>query len=161
MLNTSYLDLHNAIPYGEIIYTGPIDDVFRLSLRQAPISFYFVRVCHPRQARIPAGAGRQLPIDYAYTRCTEFKYLTGQEHAKTTVVYEYPPPRETLTTPSRDRKTRALSEIPDAGVGHTKQSIFAGRLGTYKYYNMDQVVAQALTLYASSSRRIAVSSAAG
>ena len=25
---------------------------------------------------------------------------------------------------------------------------FLGRLGTYKYYNMDQVVAQALTLYA-------------
>jgi UDP-galactopyranose mutase len=84
------------------------------------------------------------PNDYAYTRVTEFKHLTGQEHAKTTLVYEYPcaegDPYYPVPRPENARlynQYRALAEM-------TPNVHFVGRLATYKYYNMDQVVAQAL-----------------
>ena len=87
------------------------------------------------------------PNEHAYTRITEFKYLTGQKHSKTSVVYEfpkddgdpyYPVPRAENAALYRRYHARALAE---------RNVYFAGRLATYKYYNMDQVVAQALTLF--------------
>ena len=30
------------------------------------------------------------PNDFDYTRVTEFKHLTGQQHSQTSIVYEYP-----------------------------------------------------------------------
>jgi UDP-galactopyranose mutase len=103
------------------------------------------------------------PNEHAYTRVTEFKYLTGQEHAKTTLVYEfskadgdpyYPVPQP--QNAALYRKYQDLAEL-------TRGVHFLGRLGTYKYYNMDQVVAQALTLHAKlagiSRRAVAVSAA--
>jgi UDP-galactopyranose mutase len=82
---------------------------------------------------------------------TEFKYLSGQEHAKTTVVYEYPraegDPYYPVPRPENAVLYRQYQELAEATPG----VYFLGRLGTYKYYNMDQVVAQALTLYAKMS----------
>ncbi len=87
------------------------------------------------------------PNEYAYTRCTEFKYLTGQEHRKTTVIYEYPKsqgdPYYPVPRPENAELYRKYQMLASATTGVH----FVGRLGTYKYYNMDQVVAQALKLY--------------
>ena len=77
---------------------------------------------------------------------TEFKCLTGQEHHKTSIVFEHPravgDPYYPIPQPQNAElyaKYKAMAEaLPNVH--------FAGRLGTYKYYNMDQVVAQALTL---------------
>jgi UDP-galactopyranose mutase len=84
------------------------------------------------------------PNDYAYTRSTEFKYLTGQEHAKTTLVFEYPcadgDPYYPIPRAENAEVYRQYRTLADATPGVT----FVGRLATYKYYNMDQVVAQAL-----------------
>jgi UDP-galactopyranose mutase len=88
------------------------------------------------------------PNEYAYTRCTEFKYLTGQEHAKTTVVYEYPKAAGDPYYPVPRRENGELYRKYQMLASATPHVHFAGRLGTYKYYNMDQVVAQALKLYA-------------
>jgi UDP-galactopyranose mutase len=88
------------------------------------------------------------PNENAYTRVTEFKYLTGQEHPKTTLVYEYAKaegdPYYPVPQPQNAELYRQYQELAEATPGVH----FIGRLGTYKYYNMDQVVAQALTLYA-------------
>ena len=78
---------------------------------------------------------------------TEFKYLSGQEHPKTTLVYEFAKgdgdPYYPVPQPQNAALYRKYQELADATPGVH----FLGRLGTYKYYNMDQVVAQALTLY--------------
>jgi UDP-galactopyranose mutase len=88
------------------------------------------------------------PNENAYTRVTEFKYLTGQEHPKTTLVYEYAKatgdPYYPVPQPANAALYRKYQELADA----TSGVHFLGRLGTYKYYNMDQIVAQALTLHA-------------
>jgi UDP-galactopyranose mutase len=87
------------------------------------------------------------PNEYAYTRVTEFKYLTGQEHPLTSIVYEFPKaegdPYYPIPRPDNATLYKKYPELADATPGVH----FVGRLGTYKYYNMDQVVAQALTLY--------------
>ena len=88
------------------------------------------------------------PNEHLYTRVTEFKHLTGQEHRKSSLVYEYPmaegDPYYPVPRPENTelyKKYQALAEErPDVH--------FVGRLATYKYYNMDQVVAQALSVYA-------------
>ena len=86
-------------------------------------------------------------MSQAYTRITEFKHLTGQRHEKTSIVYEYPTaegdpyypiPRKENMDIYNKYKTLAASEL---------NTLFTGRLGTYKYYNMDQVVAQSLAMF--------------
>ena len=75
-----------------MIYTGPIDEFFDYRYGKLP---YRVAAVPARDARRRSSSSRSAivnyPNDYAYTRITEFKHLTGQEHAKTTsIVYEYP-----------------------------------------------------------------------
>ena len=86
------------------------------------------------------------PNEHPYTRVTEFKYLTGQEHPKTSVVYEYPmadgDPYYPVPRPENAEIYKKYKALAD----QTPGVHFVGRLATYKYYNMDQVVAQALTL---------------
>ena len=87
------------------------------------------------------------PNDYEFTRVTEFKHLTGQEHPKTSIVYEYSRAEGDPYYPIPRRENadiyKKYQHLADESGIH-----FVGRLATYKYYNMDQVVAQALTLYA-------------
>ena len=95
-------------------------------------------------------AGRRsstIPNEHPYTRVTEFKYLTGQEHPKTSVVYEYPQAEGDPYYPVPRPENAALYKQYQALAERTPDVHFVGRLATYKYYNMDQVVAQALTLY--------------
>ena len=87
------------------------------------------------------------PNEHPYTRITEFKYLTGQEHAKTSVVYEIPTAEGDPYYPVPRPENNALYRQYKALADDTSGVHFVGRLATYKYYNMDQVVAQALKTF--------------
>ncbi len=87
------------------------------------------------------------PNEQLYTRVTEFKYLTGQEHAKTAVVYEYPCDEGDPYYPVPRPENAELYKQYKALADETPEVHFVGRLATYKYYNMDQVVAQALATF--------------
>jgi UDP-galactopyranose mutase len=99
------------------------------------------------QDRHQAVAVINYPNEYLYTRVTEFKYLTGQEHHKTTLVYEYPKASGDPYYPIPKSENTELYRKYQMLAAATKGVYFVGRLATYKYYNMDQVAAQALTLY--------------
>jgi UDP-galactopyranose mutase len=145
-LDTDYRELQKTVGYRHLIYTGPIDAFF--DHRYGPLPYRSLRFkfeTHPVERFQPA-AVINYPNDYEYTRVTEFKYLTGQRHPCTTVVYEYPcdqgDPYYPVPRPENAvlyRKYQALAEA-DPTVK------FVGRLATYRYYNMDQVVGQALAL---------------
>ncbi len=148
MLNTDYQEVMDCIPHRELIYTGPIDEFFDFRFGKLPYrSLEFRFETHDRP-RVQPVATINYPNEHAYTRVTEFKHLTGQRHHKTTVVYEYPRAEGEPYYPVPRRENAELykryQELADATPG----VYFVGRLATYKYYNMDQVVAQALTLYA-------------
>jgi UDP-galactopyranose mutase len=87
------------------------------------------------------------PNDNPFTRVTEFKHLTGQEHPKTSIVFEYSCAEGDPYYPI-PRSENALIYRQYQELAEQEGIHFVGRLATYKYYNMDQVVAQALTLYA-------------
>ena len=88
------------------------------------------------------------PNDQPYTRVTEYKHLTGQRHAKTSVTFEYSRSQGDPYYPIPRPENAAVYARYKAEADRLTDVQFVGRLATYKYYNMDQVVAQALTTYA-------------
>jgi len=146
MLNTDYAELKDEFAFRDLIFTGPVDEYFDYCYGKLPYrSLQFDHQTHDKP-RYQEAAVVNYPNEHPYTRITEFKYLTGQEHAKTSIVFEYPraegDPYYPIPQPQNAElyaKYKAMAEaLPNVH--------FAGRLGTYKYYNMDQVVAQALML---------------
>ena len=160
MLNADYREVQKAIPHKEVIYTGPVDEYFDYRYGRLPYrSLRFqVRNLNDTPRHQPV-AVINYPNENLYTRVTEFKYLTGQEHHKTSVVYEYPQANGDPYYPIPRSENAELYRKYQMLAAATESVHFVGRLATYKYYNMDQVVAQALTLYAkitSQSRRDAL-----
>lgn len=147
MLNTDYKEIENTIPYREMIYTGPIDYYFNYCFGKLPyrsIDFKF----ETHESEVFQATGTiNYPNEHPYTRVTEFKYLTGQKHPKTTVVYEYPKAEGDPYYPVPRAENTELYNKYRHLAAKEKHVHFAGRLGTYKYYNMDQVVAQSLAIF--------------
>lgn len=147
MLNTDYRDVEKLIPYREMIYTGPVDAYFGYRYGKLPyrsLEFKFETV---DAARFQPTGTVNYPNEQPYTRITEFKHLTGQEHHATSLVYEYPmaegDPYYPVPRPENAEVYKKYKALADA----TSGVHFVGRLATYRYYNMDQVVAQALKTY--------------
>jgi len=148
LLGADFREVAGEVEFRETIYTGPVDEYFDYRFGKLPYrSLRFHHETHDRQVFQPAPVVNY-PNEHCYTRVTEFKYLTGQEHRKTSVVYEYPcddgDPYYPVPRPENAELYRRYKALADA----TPHVHFTGRLGTYRYYNMDQVVAQALALYA-------------
>ncbi len=147
MLNTDYKDVIDIIPHKKLIYTGPVDDYFNNCYGKLPYrSIDFKFETFDMEFFQPTGTVNY-PNNHAYTRITEFKYLTGQKHLKTSIVYEYPTaegdPYYPIPCPENNSMYKKYKLLADT----LPNVYFTGRLGTYKYYNMDQVVAQSLALY--------------
>jgi UDP-galactopyranose mutase len=147
LLNTDYAEIEGTIPYSEVIFTGPIDEFFDHRFGRLPyrsLRFEHVTVDTPMAQPV---AVLNYPNQHAYTRVTEFKHLTGQVHPKSSLVFEYPTEEGDPYYPIPTQENGELYKKYQALARQTPGVHFAGRLGTYKYYNMDQVTAQALTLY--------------
>jgi UDP-galactopyranose mutase len=147
MLNCDYREIADEIEYGEMIYTGPVDSFFDYRYGKLPYrSLEFKHETHDTEVFQEAPVVNY-PQNQPYTRITEFKYLTGQTHQKTSIVYEYPQaegdPYYPIPRPENASIYAKYKALADAEEGVH----FVGRLATYKYYNMDQIVAQALTVY--------------
>jgi UDP-galactopyranose mutase len=147
MLQTDYKQVIDSIPYKHMIYTGPIDSYFDYCYGKLPyrsLEFKFETI--ESETFQPTGTVNY-PNEQAYTRITDFKYLTGQKHPKTTVVYEFPKaegdPYYPIPRPENADIYRKYQQL----AAQMENTYFVGRLATYKYYNMDQVVAQSLTLF--------------
>ena len=147
LLNCDYREVEKDIPFREMIYTGPVDAFFDYRYGKLPYrSLEFKHVTH----NVPVYQSAPVinyPNEHLYTRVTEFKYLTGQEHAKTSIVYEFPQSEGDPYYPVPRKENAAIYAQYKALADDTPDVHFVGRLATYKYYNMDQIVAQALTVY--------------
>ncbi len=147
MLSTDYLEVVNRYPRAKVVYTGPIDEYFDYRFGRLPYrSLRFEHRTHDQEKFQPAPVVNY-PNEHAYTRITEFKYLTGQTHDKTSIVYEYPcdggEPYYPVPRPENAQVYEKYRELAAATTG----VYFCGRLANYRYFNMDQVVAQALHLF--------------
>jgi UDP-galactopyranose mutase len=146
MLNTDYHEILDTIPFKKMIFTGPVDEYFDYCYGKLPYrSIQFKFETHEREQFQETGT-INYPNDYAFTRITEFKHITGQNHPKTSVVYEFPTadgdPYYPIPRPENAELYKRYQEL-----AVNSDVYFIGRLASYKYYNMDQVVAQALSLF--------------
>jgi len=147
MLQTDFRDVRRELTYKRVIFTGPVDEFFDYRFGKLPYrSLRFEHVTLNKAWHQPV-AVVNCPQAHDYTRVTEYKHLTGQEHARTSLTYEYPSdegdpyypvPRPQNTATYKRYEQLALSQ---------RDVWFAGRLATYRYYNMDQVVGQALATF--------------
>jgi UDP-galactopyranose mutase len=147
MLNCDYREIINQISFKEMIYTGPVDAFFDYRYGKLPYrSLEFKHESHDTE-HFQIAPVVNYPNEQAYTRITEFKYLTGQEHKKTSIVYEFPKAEGDPYYPI-PRKENADIYAKYKVLADARSDVhFVGRLATYKYYNMDQIVAQALMTY--------------
>ena len=147
MLNTDYREIVDLVPWKHMVYTGPIDAFFNYRHGRLPYRSLEFRHVNLAQEQFQPVGTVNYPNDYAYTRISEFKHITGQKHACTSVVYEFPCAEGDPYYPVPRAENAELYRKYEAEAETLDNVTFVGRLATYKYYNMDQVVAQALTLY--------------
>jgi UDP-galactopyranose mutase len=147
LLKAGYRDVMNEVKFKELIFTGPVDEFFDYRHGRLPYRCLdFKHETHHKPV-FQSAPVVNYPNEYAYTRITEFKYLTGQEHALTSIVYEFPRAEGDPYYPIPRPDNAALYKKYQALAEATPEVHFVGRLATYRYYNMDQVVGQALTMY--------------
>ena len=147
MLNTDYRDVLGEVNYKKMIFTGPVDEYFDYRFGKLPyrsIEFKFETL---DQEQFQETGTINYPNDYAFTRITEFKYLSGQKNKKTSVVYEFPKSEGDPYYPIPKPDNATLYQRYRELTLQMENTYFVGRLATYKYYNMDQVVAQALSTF--------------
>ena len=151
---TEYRDVLAKIAVRHTIFTGPIDDYF--GRRFGPLPYRSLRFVHRHldQAQFqPVGVVNYPDAGRPYTRITEYKHLTGQTHPGTSISYEYPCATGEPYYPVPNAANAALRQRYEELAEGDPDATFIGRLGTYRYLNMDQVVGQALAAYARLMRR--------
>lgn len=145
-LEVDYFADREAWRAGHIIYTGPIDRFFDYQLGKLPYrSLSFVHEHLSDTEWLQQTGTINFPNDFAYTRVTEFKHLTGQSSAGTSIVREYPQAEGDPYYPIPRPENEALFKQYEALARETPGVTFVGRLAQYRYYNMDQVVGAALS----------------
>ncbi|HYH22460.1 MAG TPA: UDP-galactopyranose mutase [Azospirillum sp.] len=148
MLNADYREVAREVKYDSLIFTGPIDEYFDYRYGKLPYrSLRFRHETAEQEWFQPVAVVNYPGEEVPYTRITEYKHLTGQHHPKTSLTFEFPASEGDPYYPVPRAENAELYRKYQALADATPNVHFVGRLATYRYYNMDQVVAQALTLY--------------
>lgn len=147
--------------FRRVVFTGPVDEYFDFRFGKLPYrSLRFAHVTEDRVWAQPVAVVNH-PQTEDYTRITEYKHLTGQTHPKTSRSYEYPTDSGDPYYPVPRPENEALYQRYKALASATADVWFCGRLATYRYFNMDQVTAQALATFARIDAALGPRSAAG
>ena len=147
LTGTDWADVRDSVDYGRLVWTGPVDEFFGFRFGKLPYrSLRFVHETLDRPSFQPVGTVNY-PQTEAFTRITEYKHLTGQVHQQTSVTYEYPAAEGDPYYPVPRAENQVLYKRYEALADAAPDIWFAGRLATYRYLNMDQVVGQALSTF--------------
>ncbi len=149
-LNTDYFDFikENKDIAPVTVYTGMIDEYFNFCyghLQYRSVRFETeVLECENYQANAVVNyTEREIP----YTRIIEHKHFTFQNGPKTVISREYPEEWKPGTEPyypiNNDENQELLQKYVELAE-QQKNVIFGGRLGMYRYYDMDRVIRAAL-----------------
>lgn len=148
LLGTDYQQVRDRYAHGHLVFTGPIDEYFGHRFGKLP--YRSLRFRHETLERAwfqPVATVNYPAEDVPYTRITEYKHLTGQDAPRTSLTYEYPSAEGDPYYPIPRAENQALYKRYEALALAEPDVSFVGRLATYRYYNMDQVVGQALATY--------------
>jgi UDP-galactopyranose mutase len=148
LLGTDYKEVKETVDYGHLIFTGPIDEYFDFRFGKLPYrSLKFEHKTVDQEWVQPVAVVNYPHPDVPFTRITEYKHLTGQKHPKSSLTYEYPSAEGDPYYPIPRPENQELFKKYEALADTTEGVTFVGRLATYRYYNMDQIVGQALATF--------------
>lgn len=147
LLQSDFEEIRREVAFRNLIYTGPIDEYFDFRFGKLPYRSLHFRHEILDQTLFQPVAVVNYPQTQDYTRITEYKHLTGQRHPKTSVTYEYPRDAGDPYYPVPRPENLALYKKYERLAQEERGVWFVGRLATYRYYNMDQVVGQALATF--------------
>lgn len=148
LLDSDYRDVRAAYPHTHLVYSGPIDEFFDYRYGKLPYrSLRFEHETLEQEWLQPVAVVNYPDESVPFTRITEYKHLTGQTHERTSITREYPcaegDPYYPVPRPDNQALYKRYEALAQAESGVT----FVGRLATYRYYNMDQIVGQALATF--------------
>lgn len=151
-LNTNFFD--NKLEYmnmaKKVVYTGPIDEFYNYSLghleyRSLKFDTKIFDTDNYQGNAVVNYTGTEVP----YTRVIEHKHFEFNVGPKTVVTFEYPSDMsEGLEPfyPINDEKNNKMAQEYRNLASIEDKVIFGGRMGEYKYYDMDDVLKKALDL---------------
>ena len=147
-LGVDFETVRGCVSYDRLVFTGPIDEYFSHCYGKLPYRSLEFRHETVDCEWLQPVAVVNYPSEFVpYTRITEYKHLTGQVARNTSITYEYPHAEGDPYYPIPCAENHALFRRYEALALGTPDVLFVGRLATYRYYNMDQVVGQALSVY--------------
>ena len=145
-VGVDFAEVKDTVEYGHMVYTGPVDAFYGHRFGKLPYRSLEFRHEHLVDVERFQEVGTvNYPTTEAFTRITEFKHLTGQQAAGTSLVREYPQAEGDPYYPVPRPENEALFKQYQALADAEERVTFVGRLAQYRYYNMDQVVAAALS----------------
>jgi UDP-galactopyranose mutase len=148
MTGLTFADLPDDITWDHMVWTGPIDEYFGHRLGKLPYrSLRFEHETLDAEQAQPVAVVNYPDYAVPYTRITEYKHLTGQRALMTSITREYPADEGDPYYPIPNDAAQALYKRYDALARAARDVTFVGRLATYRYYNMDQIVGQALATW--------------
>lgn len=148
MTGQGYADLPERISWDHLVWTGPIDEYFHHRLGHLPYrSLRFEHETLAQEQAQPVATVNYPDYDVPYTRITEFKHLTGQQAEVTSIMREYPAEEGDPYYPVPNAAAQDMYRRYAMLARDCEQVTFVGRLATYRYYNMDQIVGQALATW--------------
>ncbi|MFN7029482.1 MAG: UDP-galactopyranose mutase [Sphingopyxis sp.] len=156
-LGVSFEEVRARTDYDRLVFTGPIDEYFGHRYGKLPYrSLNFQHQSLEQEWLQPVAVVNYPSEDVPYTRVTEYKHLTGQTSPRTSITHEYPCADGDPYYPIPRPENEALFKRYEALAMSTPDVLFVGRLATYRYYNMDQVVGQALATYRKHAAQLAL-----
>ncbi len=143
-----YQQVRRTVPHRRLIWTGPVDEYFGFRFGKLPYrSLRFEHKTLEQERFQPVGTVNYPAEEIPYTRISEYKHMTGQVHPFTSITYEFPnaegEPYYLIPRPENQVAYKRYEALADA----TPDVWSVGRLATYRYYNMDQIVGQALATF--------------
>ena len=136
--------------YDHVFFSGAIDEFFDYKFGQLPyrsLRFDFLTFNRPY---FQPNSVVNYPNNYDFTRIGEYKYFLDTQSKNTVVSYEYPEAfvlgKNERYYPIINEENKRLYEKFLEEAKKNEKVTFLGRLGDYKYYDMDQAVARALNL---------------
>lgn len=147
-LKTDFKDIKDSIQFEKLFYTGAIDEFFDYEFGELPYRSLDIVFETFDKEYVQSSAQINFPENYDFTRSVEYKYYLDEKSNKSILSYEYPCAFEKGVNeryyPILNEKNQKLYEKYLTKAKKLKNIHFLGRLGDYKYYDMDKAVQRAL-----------------
>ncbi len=147
-LNTPFTK-QMANDFDKVFYTGPIDELMDYENGPLPYRSVHFRMETYDREHYQSNSVVNYPNNYDFTRIHEYKYYLNDKSERTVIAKEFsedfiPGKNERFYPIPKGENIILYNKYLDAAKKRYPNMVFLGRLGDYKYYDMDKAVARAM-----------------